>query len=329
MGEKKKKEKSAFQINLEYYPAVVFVFIIRALPLKVAYFLSEIIMELVFFFDRRHRNRTLQHILHSGIVETHREAVKLGRANFRHLGKVFVEIIKMNQIINMDNIKDYVSINVYPEFYEHFFGENSKPLIIVTGHYGNWELAGSSYSALSRIPLVSIMRPLNNPKLGNLIYSHRVGETHETVSKEKGIKPLLAALRAGKSVAIVADQHASTREGLETEFFGHPARSHATPALLHLKTGVPISVGGLRRIDDNGHFEFRGKCQIDYKPTGDKQKDVQAVTQMYTTALEDLIRERPEQWMWAHRRWLDINRKKKHKQEPEPEEKDNAETPAK
>jgi KDO2-lipid IV(A) lauroyltransferase len=158
------------------------------------------------------------------------------------------------------------------------------------------------------------MRRLSNPKLGDFIYSNRQGQMHKTVSKDKGIRPLLSTLKEGGSIAIVADQHASTSEGVETVFFGHPARSHATPALLHLKTKTPIIVGGLRRVDDNLKFEFVVHKVIKYEATGDKEKDIKAITQEYTTALEMLIRETPEQWLWAHRRWLDINRKKLNKE---------------
>ena len=95
---------------------------------------------------------------------------------------------------------------------------------------------------------------------------------------------------------------------LVCEFFGHPAMTHSSPARLHLKTGVPIMVAVLRRCPEPMTFEFVCCNPIEYTPSDDPEADVQAVTQCYTTALEGLIREAPEQWVWAHRRWKDINR---------------------
>jgi KDO2-lipid IV(A) lauroyltransferase len=297
----KKKEKNAFLINLEYYPAVFFITIARMLPLRVAYCLGEFFFRMVYIFDFKHRRRAIQHALHSGIVETKSEAVKLIKKNYSHFGKM------------AENIEKHVRPDLSQEDQDEFFTRNqSVPAIVVTGHFGNWEMAGKTYTHFSGIPLTSIMRRLSNPKLGDFIYTNRQGQLHETVSKDKGIRPLLAALKSGGSVAIVADQHASTSEGVETTFFGHPARSHATPALLHLKTKVPIIVGGLRRVDDNLNFEFIVDKVIKYEATGDKEKDIQEITQQYTSSLERMIREVPEQWLWAHRRWLDINRKKEN-----------------
>ena len=107
---------------------------------------------------------------------------------------------------------------------------------------------------------------------------------------------------------MLADQHASTGDGVVTNFFGHPARSHSSPAKLHLKTKVPILVTVLRRTDNPLCFEFACHDPIIFEATGNNEQDIQAITQLYTTALEDLIRQAPEQWLWTHRRWLNLNR---------------------
>ena len=308
------KIKSRFIINVEYFLILVPILMVRALPLRAAYFLSTRLSMFFYYLGLRHGKRALQHVLHSGIVASREEAVALVKKNFLHFGKIAVEVIKSHQIVNEKNSRDFIKLNVGDEFEATcFIPETKKPVIIVTGHLGNWELAGNAYSWLSGFRLTSIMRDLGNPRLGDVIYANREGSTHNSISKSKGIKPLLMALKKGESIAIVADQHASTSEGIDIEFFGHPARAHSTPALLHLKTGVPIIIGALLRTDDSFHFEFKGTEVIRYTPTGDKEKDIRAVTQMYSSALEKLIRENPEQWMWAHRRWLDINRNRKKK----------------
>ncbi|MHB9138890.1 MAG: lysophospholipid acyltransferase family protein [Victivallaceae bacterium] len=116
-------------------------------------------------------------------------------------------------------------------------------------------------------------------------------------------------MRGNKTIAILADQHASSNEGVETTFFGQPCRTHTSPSLLHLKTGIPIMPEITRRVDDKCNFEFIVADLIKYEPTGDKEKDIRTVTQMYTTALEKMIAQYPEQWMWVHRRWLNIHRR--------------------
>lgn len=286
--------------------------LIRALSLKNAYALAKITAYILYLVDLKHKKRIITHLLHSGIVSTKKEAKRLAVKNFIHMVKVFVEVVKFDQIITGENHSEYISID--PEFSQDIVNcvepDRSIPVILASMHLGNWELAANCYCYYTNQIMCSIMRPLANEKIGNYFYNKRNGIAHETVSKDKGVKPLLNALRSGKTIAIVADQHASHREGVEVTFFGHPARTHMTPALLHLKTSVPIFPAVVVRKDDDFHFMITGGKIIRYTPTGDKEKDIRAITEAFTLSYEKLIRRFPDQWLWAHRRWLDCGRNK-------------------
>ena len=305
---KKKKEMPKFLIWIQYSLFLVGIGIIRALPLSVAYAVGKCVASLLFVVDRKHAGRAVRHVLHSGIRTNRRDARKLAYASFIHMIKVFVEIVKFDQIVNKDNIHEYIKVSSDSCSRKMMSPESTCQIILATGHLGNWELAGGTHSELTGLPMTSIMRPLANKKIGNYFYTKRNGIAHETVSKEKGVKPLLNALRAGKTIAIVADQHASHKEGIELTFFGHPARTHMTPALLHLKTSVPIFTAVVVRKDDDFHFMITAGKLIRYTPTGDKEKDIRAITEAYSASYEKLIRRFPDQWLWAHRRWLDCGR---------------------
>jgi KDO2-lipid IV(A) lauroyltransferase len=100
---------------------------------------------------------------------------------------------------------------------------------------------------------------------------------------------------------------------VDTVFFGQPCKTHRTPALLHLKTGIPIVPELTRRVGDDFSFEIVLGPMIEYTPTDDKEHDIQVICQMCTTALEKMIAEQPEQWLWPHRRWININREHRRK----------------
>ena len=303
------RRKNRLLINIEYRTLMVFLFIVRRVPLRFCYGIADIIAMFAFILDRRHRNRTINHIMYAGIAESRQEAVKLARANFRHFARVGVEIIKMKQFISPENIDDHISLSGSKEAIDLFFtSEKTSQAIIITGHYGNWELAGMGYAILSGHALLTVMRPFDNPRIGEYVYSQRQGHNHKICPREGALKSLLGALKRGDSVCILADQHAGRDEGVETRFFGHDARTHASPAMLHLKTGIPILVSVSKRVGDF-QFEFVSADPIIMKPTGDKRKDIKELTQRYTTALENLIREDPVQWLWSHRRWLDMRKK--------------------
>lgn len=303
------KRKSSFMINVEYAAFLAVVKLTRLLPLRAAYALSVFCSTAAFYLDRKHGPRAVRHVLHSGIRTNPKEAKQLALASFRHIGKVFVEIVKFDQIVTKENFFEHVSIADNEWSKKLCSPETTRQIIITTAHIGNWELAGGCHSYLTKIPMTSIMRPLGNPKIGAYFYRHRCGfGDHETISKEKGLRPLLLAHKAGRNITIVADQHASSHEGVDVVFFGHPVCAHATPALLHLKTGTPIAMPFLVRKDDDFHFEFYCPEPFVYKPTGDKVKDVETIVQAYTTMIENMVRLFPDQWLWAHRRWLDCGR---------------------
>lgn len=302
--------KSRFTISAEYYPFLALWKLLHMLPPRCAYAFSTVLFRVLMFVDRRHRRRTRQHILHSGVVPDAPAARRLARASTREFAKLLVEIVKMDQLYARDKFHlegpeesmKYVAAGAD--------GSPGGQVIIVTAHYGNWEAAGTGMSELVRRPMTSLMRPFANPRIGKLIVSHRAGKMHELISKTDGLRPILRAVQEGRNVTLLIDQHASRREVVECVFFGHPARVHMTPALLHLKTGLPILPAVVRRLPGNDfRFVIRLGSLIRRAPTEDKERDVAVISQACISELERLIREAPEQWLWAPRHWLDINRK--------------------
>lgn len=308
LKKKKRKSKGLFRIWLEFIPFWCLYMFIRMLPLKTAYCLSRFLFRILFRIDKRHSVRSVKHILHAGITKDENEATRIAMQAYVSFSQLLVEIIKLSQLYSPDKITYTGNPDTIREVFEH--KEKNINVIIITAHYGNWELAGSAWAEKTGIPMVSIMRPFGNPLIGKYILRNRESGIHQSVPKEGGIKGLLKALRDGKTIAVLADQHAGSNEGVETLFFGQPCRTHSSPALLHLKTGVAIVPEITRRKDDNFNFEFVVGDLIRYTPTDNKEQDIKTVTQMYTTALEKLIAEQPEQWLWAHRRWLNIHRNK-------------------
>ena len=304
---KVKKEKSRFLIWVEYIFFLMFYKVLEFLPLAWAMKISSSLMKLLCVIDRRHCGRTVRHIIYSGIETNPEKAKALARANFGEFGKLLVEIAKIRQCFSIDKVQRCGSQEAWRLFDEGMDGK--KQLILVSAHYGNWEVAGTIVSQLTGMHISSLMRSFANPLIGECILSQRGNADHDLVDKNKGLRPILQALAKGNAISMVVDQHASSSEGVEVEFFGHPARHHKTPALLHLKTGIPIIPTLIRRRSDNFEFDCVLGEPIIFSSTGDKEKDIAAVTQMVSWAIEDIIREQPVQWLLAPRHWLSIERR--------------------
>ena len=304
-----KKKIPLWRQKMEYALFRFFYDLFRRLPLSAAQKIAHGVFLLFYGLDARHRSRTISHLLHAGVAKDRKEAAESAREVLRQYSRLFVEIVTQDRHYDPRKIR----ISGPERSVERLFSktEPHRNVILVSAHYGNWEVAGTAFSEYSGVRMLSIMRPFDNPLVGELILAHRRSKVHELVDKQGSIRPVLKALQQGRNISILIDQHASHQEGVENVFFGHPCRTHMTPALLHLKTGVPILPEITRRGGDNFEFELVVGDLIEYKPTGDKEKDVQAITQLCTTALEKLIAQQPEQWMWAARRWLDIDRNTK------------------
>lgn len=298
-----KRRKSLFLIYLEFVPFYLLYLFVRRLSLKQSYWISRVLFLLLMRVDKRHRVRTIQHLLHAGAADSLSEAHKLAKQVFCQFSKLLIEIFKMDQHYKPEKIHMAGSA----ESMRYLFEERGNA-IIVTAHYGNWEIAGTAFCQKTGLGMVSIMRPFSNPLIGKCILKNRRSPAHEVISKQAGLRPLLKALHDGRHISILIDQHASSKEGVETTFWGHPCRTHKTPALLHLKTGIPVIPAVTRRLNNNFEFEFVFAAPIVYSRTQDKEADIQTITQLCTTALEGLISRDLTQWMWAPRRWLDINR---------------------
>ncbi|MCK4601552.1 MAG: lysophospholipid acyltransferase family protein, partial [Phycisphaerae bacterium] len=179
--------------------------------------------------------------------------------------------------------------------------EHKSPLIYLTGHFGNWEVVGYTMAALG-FPVYAVARPLDNPYINE--YMLGVRQKHDmTVLDKKGATQDIPELLQNKaSVCFIADQDAG-RKGLFVDFFGRPASTYKSIALLAMEYNAPVVVGYGRRLDEEYHFQIGIQRIIYPREWADKNDPPLWITQEYTKALEDVIRTAPEQYLWIHRRW--------------------------
>lgn len=172
-------------------------------------------------------------------------------------------------------------------------------VILITGHFGNFELFGASIG--QRFPVDFVFRPPSNPGAGRWLTATRAAAGVGQVTTSGGIKRVFQALRAGRFVAMLGDQDAR-QEGVFVPFMGKMASTPAGPARIALATGAPIVFGAIWREVDGRH---RARISPPIVPQGDPRDEsaVRELTAQHTRLLEAAVRERPEEWFWLHRRW--------------------------
>ena len=249
--------------------------------------------------DRSRRRVARQNILRSGIETDPRRVRALARRSAQHMGLLAIESLKSAEILEESRWREHVRMSISPGV-EEVLEDPGQGLIMASGHFGNWEIAAQLLSRYK--PVAGITRTMNNPRVEGLIQRRKPRYRFHPIPKY-GADPrrLLAVLADKEILALLTDQHAHTG-GLEVEFFGHPAATYTTAAMLHLATRTPLCFAACRRTAPMC-FELTTSPLIQRPPSGDKKADVRAILRAVNDHLEAAIRQAPDQYVWGHRRW--------------------------
>jgi KDO2-lipid IV(A) lauroyltransferase len=215
---------------------------------------------------------------------------------WRNLGRNFGEAFHLDRI-NADPTR--INLKASAETLERL--KTLDKLVVVSLHTGNWEIASLAFAQATSIPVTGIYQRLKNPIVDAEVSAMRQ-RFYPLGLFPKGKDALVKMIRTiknGAAAALLADLR--DYRGVSVPFFGHPAPSSTIPAIISLSQEAPILIG--RVIRKQGvHFD----CEFElmhFEPSGDRDADVVVLTAQIQAQFERWIREYPDQWMWAHRRW--------------------------
>jgi KDO2-lipid IV(A) lauroyltransferase len=179
-----------------------------------------------------------------------------------------------------------------------------KGVLLVTGHFGNWEV-GAPALAHAGISAAVVTRPPNNPHVARWIEKIRAdaGTTEQIAKGSDGLKRIFSKLRKGENVAMLVDQHLA--EGIPVPFFGRDAMTTHAPATLARKLGAAIVPFTVRRLA-GAEFEVIAFPEIAVAHSDDADRDVLEATEAINRFVEAEVRRAPEQWLWMHDRWKPV-----------------------
>ncbi|HXE54060.1 MAG TPA: lysophospholipid acyltransferase family protein, partial [Tepidisphaeraceae bacterium] len=250
--------------------------------------------------DRRHRERALANLRRSfpEMSERHRE--RLARRSMQQMVMLFVEVLFTTRLIRLDTWAKYVELENFREVMDLLL-RRERGLVLLTGHYGNWEILGYVLATLG-FSTVSIARPLDNPYVSRFLFDVREKTGQKIIAKKGATPEITSTLDEHGAVGFIADQNAGTK-GLFVDFFGRKASTYKSIGLVAMQYEVPVVIGYARRVNDRFHFRV-GAQDIIYPADWKSQPDpLRYITQRYTAAIEQIVRVDPGQYWWVHRRW--------------------------
>jgi KDO2-lipid IV(A) lauroyltransferase len=262
--------------------------------------LSDHLAWLLYRLDRRHRLVALEN-LKQALPEIHDEGRRdaMVRAVYRHFCRLLIEIVHAPRKLHPTNWRRHLDLAGGRALVDGLL--SGRPLLLVTGHFGNWELGGYVLGLLG-FPTHAIARSLDNPYLDAFLRGFRQRTGQKVLAKNDDYASIQTVLAGSGVLATLADQDAGAR-GQFVDFFGRPASTHKAVALLALEYNVPMLVIGTPRVGEPMKYRVVVEEVIRPEEYAGRADAVRAMTQRFTTALERMVRRFPEQYFWLHRRW--------------------------
>lgn len=249
---------------------------------------------------RRHRERAIEHLrLAYGDQITDAQRRDWALKSMQQLTMVAMETFFTTRLINEWTWPRYVRLNNIGQGLDVL--TRRQGAILVTGHFGSWELCGYVLATMG-FPIVAVMRPLDNPYLNQYLMDVRARRGLQLLYKKGVSRSADDILESGGVLAFIADQNAG-HKGLFVDFFGRKASTYKSIALLAIQHRVPIVVGYARRTSPRFRYELGVNRVIRPEEWEGRDDELYWITQEYTRAIEQAVRETPEQYLWIHRRW--------------------------
>lgn len=240
-----------------------------------------------------------------GDTLTDRRVVEIAQAFYGHLVKFLCEFVRLAFMSDEKKAK-FVRL----EGLEHLNAarEQGKGILLLAGHFGNWEVstvAGMSQFKQYRGLLHFIRRPLKPQWFNDLVMRRFQKAGFGTLEKTGSLDDILALLEDNRIVVSIFDQFTVRKYGIQSEFFGHPAHTFKSLAVLAQFTGAPVIPSSSWREPDGTHvLLFEPPVEV---VTEGRTKDILAKnTKRFNEALERIILRHPEQWIWMHKRWKQV-----------------------
>lgn len=251
-------------------------------------------------FRRRLVLENLRRVFGETLPET--EIRRLAQAFYAHFVRFFVEFVRLPWMSDARR-KAWIRVeNMESPIRAH---DKGKGLLLLTGHFGNWEVATvagisqfSQYKGLFHF----VRRPLKPWLLNEFVTRRFKRAGFGTLAKRGSLDAILDLLAAGAIIVYVFDQHAGGREGVVVDFFGHPAGTFKSMAILAMSTGASVVPASSWREPDGTHV-LRFEDPLPLIECEDASEAIRQNTRAYNAALERMLLRHPEQWIWMHRRW--------------------------
>ena len=268
--------------------AIPLFLILKMLPFNLSSYLCGSLMYIVGPMTS-YNGRIKKHMQIAFPQKSIAEINKLTKQHWFMLGQTIGEMPHINRLIKIGHLET-----------DGLDKLKTGPAILVGAHMGNWEFL-LRVGDLAGRRAGYVFRPINNWIL-NKIQIHRNKDANADFYRKGRLAAIGMAskLKSGEIIGLTGDQ--LLREGIMVPFFGIKTPTPQAAAVMALKWNVPIYMVRIERFKGI-KFKMTVEDKLRIPSNLDKEKAIYQITKMISSRIEDWIKEQPEQWLWAHRRW--------------------------
>lgn len=223
--------------------------------------------------------------------------VRTGRRSYVNFAKSMVEFASLRRI-GPERLERLVLFSGMENLNRALSG--GRGVIVVTGHFGSWELLGAA-AAAAGLPVDFLVGEQTNKLVDSYINRLRREAGIGTIPVGVSLRGIFSSLRKNRMVAMLSDQDARGA-GVFVDFFGIPSSTYPGAAQFAYKTGCPVLFCYIvRRSDETHRAVFLPPLKVNTE--AEKENEILRITAAHARALEEVAAEHPDQYFWAHRRW--------------------------
>jgi KDO2-lipid IV(A) lauroyltransferase len=248
---------------------------------------------------KRGRKRSKDNLRLSFPDKGERWIEKTGRKSFEHIVMLVIDMMFTPRLVKRDDWRKYCRCGNIET--AKWMMQGGQGMLLLTAHYGNFEIMGYLLGEFG-FNIYSIARPLDNKFISNYLFGIRERAGQKVLDKKGASEQMTKLAEEHASLGFIADQDAG-KKGVFVDFFGRKASTYKSIGLMAMKYNMPIGIARAARVDDRFFFDIEITRLIMPDEWGKQDDPLRWITQEYTKAIEDFVREDPTQYWWLHRRW--------------------------
>jgi KDO2-lipid IV(A) lauroyltransferase len=284
--------------KLEYFFFICFSKIFGLIGLSAARKFASLLTFITFYFIPIRKSTVIENLKLAFPNFTKKEIRRIAYGSYKSFAITLIEILYM-PYLSREQLEEMIKCENIGLILQK--KEMQKGVILLSGHFGNWEYNAASVSAQLKTSFSIVVKNQRNPFVSEWMNKMRTRWENKIVPLGVSIRQIFKELKEKNVVAMIADQRGPA-EGIRVDFFGRKAAVYTGPAVLALKTGAPILIGISVRLPDYSYYTKIEEIRLDNLPEKEEDKIIE-ISQRHTTFLENVIRKHPEQWLWMHKRW--------------------------